>query len=59
MDAEALSALVFAVVVIVSGWRYFDRGLAAENFSRSWRRLILGIGAAVILLCCLYYLNLI
>ncbi|MDO5640492.1 MAG: hypothetical protein Q4G28_11570 [Neisseria sp.] len=59
MNAEAASAILFAAAAIACGWYYFGKGLAAYGIGSGLRRLLLGAGAAVIVLCLLYYLNLI
>ncbi|MDO5639948.1 MAG: hypothetical protein Q4G28_08780 [Neisseria sp.] len=59
MNTDAVSAVVFALLAVVFGWRYFGSGLEADGFGLGQRRLILGTGTAIIVLCLLYYLNLI
>ena len=57
MPSEHISAIIFALLVIAFGWRYFGRGLRADGFHPATRRLLLSTGTAIIVLSLLYYLG--
>ena len=54
MPSDHISAIIFALLVIAFGWRYFGRGLRADGFHPATRRLLLSTGPATIVLSLLY-----
>ena len=56
MPSDHISAILFALLAIAFGWRYFGHGLRADGFHPATRRLLLSTGTAIIVLSLLDYL---